>query len=111
MPSPAEPSGTEPRFLLVSCWLVPFSLVALVAAPDLPFVRLHAVHGTVAGCALVGLLALAALLPAGLGLPLALTVGTWLCVGCLRGMVAALSGRPPPSFPGVDRVAVRVLGQ
>jgi hypothetical protein len=110
MPAPTfEPSGTEPRYLLVSAWLMPFSLVALVGAPDLPFVRVHAVHGTLAGCALVGLLALSALVPAWLGLPWALTAGTWLCVACLRGMLAALAGRPPPAIPGVDALAAHIL--
>jgi|GEM_PF-4224518 len=108
--SPVESNGTEPRYLLVSAWLMPFSLVALVGAPELPFVRLHAVHGTLAGCALVGVLSLSALLPAWLGLTTALTAGTWLCVACLRGILAALAGRPPPSIPMVDALAARILG-
>jgi len=106
---PVEPGGTEPRYLLVISWLVPFSLVALVGAPGMPFVRRHAVQGTLTGCALVFVLALSVLLPAWLGLITTLTVGAWLCVTCLRGMMAALAGHPPPAVPGVDALAARVL--
>lgn len=76
---------------------MPFSLVPLVAALEQPFLRSHALAGTVTGALAVAVLVLANLLPTWLGLPLGLPVGLWLGVSCLRGMMAALAGqRPPP---------------
>ena len=87
---------------------MPFSLVPLVAALEQPFLRSHALAGTVTGGAAVAVLVAANLLPAWLGIPLGLPLGLWLGISCLRGMMAALAGQPPPELPWISAWLARL---
>lgn len=75
---------------------MPLSVVPLVLTHQQPFLRSHAVAGTVTGGLCVAALTVGNLLPAWLAVPVVLPLSLWLGTCCLRGMFAALEGRPPP---------------
>ncbi|MEN9798039.1 MAG: hypothetical protein RL653_1735 [Pseudomonadota bacterium] len=104
-------TGAEPRLLLVAAWLMPLSVVPLILAREAPFVRAHALAGTVTGGCCVAALTVGNLLPAWLAIPVAVPTALWLGTCCLRGMFAALEGRPPPRVRWVSGWVAWVEGR